>query len=168
MSVIEQIQKLKLLLAGLLITLPLSLQAGDVNLPQVPKAKANATEEHGCVTSVKDMRKNHMEYLLHQRDDTIRRGVRTKQYSLAECVECHVTEDTSGEVANFGEDKHFCSSCHNYVAVSIDCFQCHNDKPQGDGTMSSRDMPASHHNMAFNKHSETGATLDNQNSESGK
>ena len=168
MSVVKHIYKLKLLMAGLLITLPLSLQAGDENLPQVPKAKAKATEEHGCVVSVSDMRKNHMEYLLHQRDDTLRRGIRTKQYSLAECIECHVTEDAAGQVASYGDDKHFCSTCHNYVAVSIDCFQCHNDKPQGNTAMSLKDMPASHHSMALNKHSETGATLDNQNSESGK
>lgn len=165
MSVVQHIQKLKLLMAGLLITLPLSLQAGDTNLPQVPKAKMNATEEHGCVSDVSDMRKNHMEYLLHQRDDTMRRGIRTKQYSLAECIECHVTEDSTGQVADFGTDKHFCSSCHNYVAVSIDCFQCHNDKPQGNAAMSANEMPASHHSLAFNKHNKA---LNNPNSESGK
>ena len=166
MLVVQTIHKLKLLLSGLLITLPLSLHAADGNLPQVPKAKANATEEHGCVVSVSDMRKNHMEYLLHQRDDTMRRGIRTKQYSLAECIECHVTEDSSGQVASYGDDKHFCSTCHNYVAVSIDCFQCHNDKPQGSSAMSLKEMPANHHDLAFNKHSNKDAGLNNQ--ESGK
>ena len=30
-------------------------------------------------------------------------------------------------------DQHFCVSCHQYAAVSIDCFQCHRDIPEGSG-----------------------------------
>ena len=24
----------------------------------------------------------------------------------------------------------FCSTCHNFAAVNIDCFECHADKPE--------------------------------------
>ena len=117
------------MLAGLL-ALPFTVQAGDVPSPEIPKAKAKATEEYGCVAPVEYMRKNHMQELLHQRDDTLREGIRTKKFSLAECINCHVTPDESGKLARFGEDQHFCSSCHNYASVSVDCFSCHRDTPE--------------------------------------
>lgn len=93
--------------------------------PQVPHPTNGSTE---CVEPVDDMKKNHMEYLLHQRDKTMHEGVRTKQHSLKACINCHVPENTE---VRFGDDKHFCSSCHNYAGVSIDCFQCHTDRPMG-------------------------------------
>ena len=169
MSVVLHIKKLKLLMAGLLITLPLALHAGD-NLPKVPKAKAKATSEYGCVNSIEYMRKNHMDELKHHRDETVRKGIRANKHSLAECVECHVSEDSNGKLARFGDDKHFCSSCHNYVAVSIDCFQCHNDKPQSSLASSNKTMPKNHQGLAFNKSEPlvTGNTLDISNSGSDK
>ena len=115
-------------LVGVLLLLPLLAQAGDL-LPTVPKANAKANPDTLCVRDVTDMRKNHMDYIMHQRDDTTRRGIRTKQDSLAGCIGCHVSKDEHGKYANVGDDKHFCSACHNYAAVSIDCFDCHNDKP---------------------------------------
>ena len=115
-------------LVGVLLLLSMAAQAGDL-MPTVPKANAKANPDTLCVRDVKDMRKNHMEYILHQRDDTMRKGIRTKKDSLAECIGCHVSKDDKGEYANFGDDKHFCSSCHNYAAVKVDCFDCHNAKP---------------------------------------
>jgi len=120
-------QKILLIVAGLLLALP--LYAGDIPTPDVPKAKAKATEEYGCVRPVADMRKNHMEYLKFHRDETLREGIRTKQDSLKECVNCHVSKTAQGTYPVFGSEKHFCSSCHHYAAVEIDCFQCHRDKP---------------------------------------
>ncbi|HEB55217.1 MAG TPA: hypothetical protein ENI98_02715 [Gammaproteobacteria bacterium] len=152
MSVGQHEKKLKLLVAGLILTLPLSLLAGG-NLPVVPKAKAKATAEYGCVNPVADMRKNHMEYLLHQRYQTMHKGIRTKKYSLAECIECHVSADKNGKYAEYGDDDFFCSSCHNYAAVSIDCFQCHNDKPQSAySSLSSnrQSLPEGHEKFASN------------------
>ncbi len=152
MSVGLHKRKLKLLLAGLILTLPLSLFA-EGDLPTVPKAKEKATAEYGCVNPVSDMRKNHMEYLLHQRDDTMHRGIRTKKYSLAGCIDCHVSADKNGDYAKFGESEHFCSSCHNYAAVTIDCFQCHNDKPQDaypSQSSNKQSLPEGHEKFASN------------------
>ena len=37
------------------------------------------------------MRRNHMDDLKHQRNDTMRKGIRTTKYSLQKCVDCHAT-----------------------------------------------------------------------------
>ena len=73
------------------------------------------------------MRRNHMKLLKHQRDDTLRGGVRTGKYSLKECIDCHASMTTNSVAA---ADTNFCQSCHNYAAVKIDCFECHTNKPQ--------------------------------------
>jgi hypothetical protein len=117
---------LPLIMAGLL-ALPLSTQAGDLDLlpNKVAKPKGDA-----CVEPDDVMRKNHMKFLLHQRDDTLRRGIRTKKYSLNECLECHVQPDENGKVARIDSPNHFCSTCHVYAAVKLDCFECHSDLPK--------------------------------------
>jgi hypothetical protein len=117
-------------IAGILAFLCLSpvLVAGEL-LPLVPPAKARFSEEQACVEPLDDIRKNHMEYLLHQRDDTVHDGIRTKQHSLTECIDCHVGPDQNNEYPRISSDDHFCNSCHTYAAVSIDCFQCHSDRP---------------------------------------
>ena len=128
MSLRQFSQKLVMVAAGLLLALP--LHAGDVPSPVIPKAKAKANEEFGCVEPLDVMRKNHMEFILHQRDDTMHKGIRTSKYALAECINCHVVPEQDGSYARYGDDKHFCSTCHTYAAVNIDCFGCHRDTPE--------------------------------------
>lgn len=82
-----------------------------------------------CVEETPLMRRNHMEMLLHQRDDTLRRGIRTKQHSLKECINCHVLPDDHGDYPKLGTKDHFCSACHISAAVKPDCFQCHRSTP---------------------------------------
>lgn len=123
----RQFAKHLVLLVGL-GALPMLSNAGDL-APAVPKAKTKASEKTECVEAVDVMRKNHMEFLKHKRDETMREGVRTKKHSLVECIDCHVTPNEKGEYARVGENGHFCSSCHNYAAVKIDCFDCHSDLP---------------------------------------
>jgi hypothetical protein len=86
-----------------------------------------ATPGTKCVADPAFMRRNHMTLLKHQRDDTVHAGVRSAPYSLKECVSCHASK-TTGSVAAASTD--FCSSCHAYAAVKIDCFECHASKPQ--------------------------------------
>ncbi len=83
-----------------------------------------------CVEPEEVMRREHMEFILHQRDETMHRGIRTSKYSLAECIDCHVQPDENGNIATHKDEEHFCNACHQYAAVSIDCFECHADKPQ--------------------------------------
>ncbi len=80
-----------------------------------------------CVRDEDYMRRNHMKLLKHQRDDTMRKGIRGSQDSLKNCIECHVNPKTNS-VASTKED--FCMGCHSYAAVKLDCFECHSSKPK--------------------------------------
>ncbi|PLX61249.1 MAG: hypothetical protein C0630_12465 [Sedimenticola selenatireducens] len=83
------------------------------------------------------MRRNHMDYLKHDRRETVHKGIRNTQYSLAECVECHAEKDSAGAYKPVNADGQFCESCHSYVAVNLTCFQCHRKTPEnmsGNGT----------------------------------
>ncbi|MDM8547560.1 sulfur reduction protein DsrJ [Candidatus Venteria ishoeyi] len=99
---------------------------------KAPKAIAWASETQACVESNEFMRRNHMELIRHQRDDTMRKGIRTTKHSLQQCINCHVTYDDNKQPVAQKDPRHFCSACHNYAAVNIDCFQCHNSKPTDD------------------------------------
>lgn len=107
--------------------------AGDANADEsasgfyIPEAQRRFSAEQGCVEPTEEMRKNHMEYILDQRDATVHEGIRTRQYSLNECIDCHVSDAPDAPRAD--SEKHFCNSCHTYASVSIDCFQCHADRP---------------------------------------
>jgi len=94
--------------------------------PTIPLPTNGSTK---CVRSEKEMRKNHMKYILHQRDETMHKGIRTDTFALHECINCHIDKNSK---VRFGDSKYFCSSCHNYAGVTIDCFQCHNDRPTDD------------------------------------
>jgi len=121
----------KIVTAILGIALVLSLSpayAGDSNGPVIPKATKSAGKDK-CVLPVAEMRRNHMNHILHQRDATVHEGIRTKQFSLTECVNCHVPAKPKGQEIRVTSSEHFCNSCHTYTAVSIDCFQCHSDQP---------------------------------------
>ena len=96
----------------------------------IPPPKANYNEETQCVEPVEIMRKKHFEYLLNHRDKTVIQGIRTKQYSLNGCIDCHITANAEGNYARYADDTHFCASCHQFAAVNIDCFQCHADRPE--------------------------------------
>jgi hypothetical protein len=97
---------------------------GDAH-PQRTPVPNMATESSGkCVAPPEEMRRNHMEMLKHQRDRTLRSGIRGEPASLNACIECHAGKKT-GSVLGKGE---FCESCHAYAAVKLDCFECHQPK----------------------------------------
>jgi hypothetical protein len=87
-----------------------------------PVVKIHRGEQ--CVEPTDDMRRNHMKYILHQRDRTMHQGIRTTKHSLKGCVDCHADPATSSVLGQDG----FCSSCHEYASVKVDCFTCHTDK----------------------------------------
>ncbi|MBI4939003.1 MAG: Hdr-like menaquinol oxidoreductase cytochrome c subunit [Nitrosomonadales bacterium] len=78
-----------------------------------------------CVEDPKFMRKNHMEILRHQRDETMRLGIRGSKHSLAGCVDCHASNKNNSVL---GGDENFCQGCHVYAGVRMDCFECHSSK----------------------------------------
>lgn len=99
-------------------------------------ANAGATESYGmpkldigkggqCVEEPQWMRKNHMHLLIHQRDETVHKGIRDEKRSLKNCIECHASTRDNSVI---GRADSFCEGCHRYEAVKIDCFECHSSK----------------------------------------
>jgi predicted CXXCH cytochrome family protein len=80
-----------------------------------------------CIADPAFMRRNHMDLLKHQRNETVHLGVRDARASLKACISCHASAAT-GSVAAAKTD--FCVGCHSYAAVKVDCFECHASKPQ--------------------------------------
>ncbi len=123
------------ILAGLLALVAAGLLAG-ATAEAAETAKAGAIgpvikifKGEKCVRPTEDMRRNHMKYILHQRDVTMHEGIRTQTYQLTNCVDCHADPKTNSVLGKDG----FCSSCHQYAAVSIDCFSCHSPSPENSG-----------------------------------
>ena len=87
----------------------------------VPVFKINTDKGEKCVEPTDVMRRDHMKFILHQRDKTMHEGVRTTKHSLKNCVECHSDPKTGSVLGKDG----FCESCHAYAAVKPDCFECH-------------------------------------------
>ena len=102
------------------------LPFSDLSFPE-PQRHFSATQK--CVEPVEVMRHNHMNFLKHQRDATMHEGIRTRRYSIEECINCHAVKDEAGEYIPVNAPDQFCSSCHEYASVHLDCFQCHNTKP---------------------------------------
>ncbi len=100
------------------------------NPEDIPPPKGKYSEETICVEPVEVMRRQHFDFILDHRDRTVIEGIRTTQYSLNSCIDCHITPNEQGEYARYSEDTHFCASCHQFAAVNIDCFQCHSDRPE--------------------------------------
>jgi predicted CXXCH cytochrome family protein len=98
-------------------------EGGRTPQPVIERAAAGTQ----CVADPATMRRNHMDLLRHQRDDTVRGGVRGQKFSLKDCIDCHASQKTGSVVA---AGTNFCVSCHSYAAVSIDCFECHTGKPR--------------------------------------
>ncbi len=97
---------------------------------RVPGPEITRGKGEQCVADTDYMRRFHMDVLTHQRDDTVQRGVRTKKFSLRECVACHATKDDSGKAVSINAPGEFCATCHEYTATTIDCFQCHATRPE--------------------------------------
>ena len=111
-----------LLLAAMLLAQPAS--AERVMLPEPPAGRGDA-----CVEPTDVMRRDHMEFILHQRDVTVHQGIRTSRHSFTGCIDCHAVTKADGSLARHDDDEHFCAGCHKFAAVRIDCFECHADRP---------------------------------------
>ena len=110
-----------------------NVAAQDLLVPTPAKGRGSA-----CVEPTDVMRRNHMEFILHQRDETVHEGIRGSKHSFVGCIDCHAVRRADGQLARFDESEHFCSSCHTFAAVAIDCFQCHADRPAQDDPNAAR------------------------------
>lgn len=105
----------------------LSLLSGSALAGDKPfeRPRANTARGDQCVEPTEVMRRDHMDFILHQRDRTMHKGVRTTKHSLKNCVECHANPETNSVLGKDG----FCESCHTHTAVTMDCFTCHTPSP---------------------------------------
>jgi hypothetical protein len=107
-----------------LLAIAVSADTGKAQRVPLPVVKIEKGE--ACVAPVEEMRRDHMRMLFHQRDRTMREGIRTTRFSLKGCVDCHAAAKTGSVLGEEG----FCSSCHAYASVRIDCFECHSAERQ--------------------------------------
>ena len=114
-----------------------ALAADSDSLPKYPEPAGEK-----CVEPTELMRREHMNFILHQRDETMYKGIRgiTAKHSLKDCIDCHAGYDDQGKAIAINEKGQFCESCHEYTAVSIDCFGCHRTTPGEDNPMRKSSM----------------------------
>ena len=113
-------------LLSLLLLSPGTVAAeGSTLLPLIPPATAGER----CVEPTDVMRREHMRFLTHQRDDTVHAGIRGAKHSLVGCIDCHAQTDSQGAAIPVNAKGQFCESCHGFAAVSVDCFECHATVP---------------------------------------
>jgi len=101
-----------------------AILAGDLPKPEITKGRGES-----CVADKDFMRLNHMDMLMHDRIETVHKGDRNVKASLKECIACHAIDGPDKTAITVKNPKHFCRSCHDYAAVTIDCFQCHASRP---------------------------------------
>lgn len=115
---------IRTLLLGAVALFASAVWAGEGS--HTPKPEVVIANPGKCVDDAENMRRNHMDMLKHQRDVTLRQGVRGAKVSLQGCVDCHASK-TNGSVA--ATERNFCQTCHAYVGVRLDCFECHQATP---------------------------------------
>ncbi len=108
-------------------TFPLWKGLGKVSPAPDPKLDTPAItkmdpKERKCVEDTQFMRANHMRLLVEWREAVVRDGLREytglggKKFNASlsnTCLECHSNK------------AQFCDQCHNYVAVTPNCWGCH-------------------------------------------
>ena len=102
---------------------------GQTQFGEAVKGSAMADMQTTCVAPTPFMRRNHYELIKHQREITVVEGIRKTDNSLAGCVACHSSKDTHGNFVPINEEKQFCTNCHQYTGVMINCFSCHAATP---------------------------------------
>lgn len=102
---------------------------GNVQAGEAVEGTAKAEKLEQCVEPTALMRRNHFTFIEHQRDLTVHQGIRSSKHSLSGCVDCHARKDASGKAVPVDAEGQFCAGCHEYTAVSLDCFSCHRTVP---------------------------------------
>ncbi len=120
-------RSIMLFLAGAM--LGLAIGPGNAFAGEAVEGTAKADKLEQCVEPTPVMRRNHFEFIKHQRDLTVHQGIRGSKHSLAGCIDCHARKDASGKAVPVNAQGQFCAGCHEYVAASLDCFSCHSAVP---------------------------------------
>jgi len=112
-------------------TAPLWLNAGrvvpspkpDLNTPAIQQL---AAKDKQCVLPTAQMRATHMQLLIDWRDQVVRTGSRVWVSPSGKKFEASLSNTCLGCHTNKAE---FCDQCHNYIAVTPNCWGCHLEKP---------------------------------------
>ena len=110
-----------------LVVMVLALQAAN-EAPRLP-VTASAAAQGPCLLPVLEMRRVHMDLLYDERRAAVGQGLRNPEARIERCVACHAVRDAAGAPISVADSRHFCRSCHDQVAVRIDCFSCHRSTP---------------------------------------
>jgi len=110
-----------------IVLTPLFVNLGHVDAvptPSLDTPQIDNMASKQCVESTEFMRAEHMQMLDTWRTEAVRDGAVSYTSSTGQvyevslqngCLECH---------SNRSE---FCDSCHNYVGVDPNCWDCHTD-----------------------------------------
>ncbi|MEW5909684.1 MAG: sulfate reduction electron transfer complex DsrMKJOP subunit DsrJ [Thermodesulfobacteriota bacterium] len=110
-----------------LVTFPFWFNHGKAAPAPEPKLTDKAKAEKICIVQKDLMKSEHMQILNDWRNMVVRNTDRIyqtsegKRYEMSlsnTCLDCHSNKAD------------FCDKCHNYVAVSPYCWDCHIDKPK--------------------------------------
>lgn len=116
-----------------LVTFPYLINIGKAYPKPEPKIDTPAIQqmaEKKCVEPKQTMKTLHMQMLNDWRDSVVRDGNRIytaadgKQYAMSlqnTCMKCHSNK------------KQFCDQCHNYLAVTPYCWDCHIQPKEKEG-----------------------------------
>lgn len=124
-----------LLLVVLFVVTTVPSASADVPKPILPQASGQR-----CVEETSYIRRNHMDLLMHQRDNTVQKGFRPPRHRLNGCLTCHAVKGADNQPVTIDSDKHFCNRCHSYAAVKIDCFDCHSSTPGDEKRLAGKDL----------------------------
>ena len=119
-------------IAGLIVfvilaTFPFWYNHGKAAPIPEPKLTEKAKTEKVCILKKELMKSEHMQILNDWRNTVVRNTNRIyetpegKRYDMSlsnTCLDCHSNKAD------------FCDKCHNYVAVSPYCWDCHIEKPK--------------------------------------
>ena len=97
--------------------------ADRVPMPVIARGQGDS-----CVDDPDFLRRYHMTVLQREHDKAQLTGMPGEKYSLKECVACHAVMGSNGRPVTADSPEHFCRTCHDYVAVKIDCFDCHRSR----------------------------------------
>lgn len=117
--------------------------AAHAAAPTAADASAPTPGAMHCIAPPDQIRRTHPDLLKHQRDLTVRQGIRGEPASLKACIGCHAAPEYQAvtrmlterlqhagaviDPSRFSDDQGaaFCQTCHAYAAVKLDCFECH-------------------------------------------
>ena len=118
---------MKTLLGSVLMMAALLVSPGYAEglFPNIPTALGEPDPEGDAY-----WRENHPQLLSHDRDQTVIDGIRDVDASIKTCVACHAVAGPDAAPVTTESPDHICRVCHDYTAVKIDCFQCHNSVPE--------------------------------------